>query len=159
MRDLQLKSVSDLSRADIIVMASEVFETEVYWQRFEYLSAQSEDWLNDKAGGCFFVDRLETAMKSLRDQTELMAGDGGVESASDVMAAMYKAVVEEAEKKKDAHKTANFGKRMKGQAYRDRYNGDPAKKKANLTTEEVEKWEASEEESSVGSRGVISTNR
>ena len=150
MRDMQGKSVSDLAKADIIVMASEIFEADGYWQRFEYLSAQPEDWLNDRQGGRFFSDRLDAAMKSLRGQTELMAGEGGAEAALAAMAAAQKSAVEEAEGKKDTHKTAKYGKRMKGQAYRDRYDGDPAKKKAKLDVSDVEKWEASEDESSVG---------
>jgi len=153
MRDLQSKSISDLSRADIIVMASEIFETDIYWQRVEYLSAQAEDWLNDKQGGRFFSDRLDTAMSAMRKQTELMASEGA-EATADAMSAMQKAAVKDAEAKQDAHKSANFGKRMKGQAYRDRYDGDQAKKKASK--EEIEKWEASEDESSVSQGGSSS---
>jgi hypothetical protein len=52
--------------------------------------------------------------------------------------------VEEAESKKEAHKTANFGKRMKGQAYRDRWDGEGKKRKA--AAEGTDLWEASEDE-------------
>lgn len=149
MRDLQGKSISELAKADIIVMASEIFEADIYWQRFEYLSAQPEDWLQDKQGGRFFADRLDTAMASLRKQTELLGGDRGAQDALEAMEKAQKAAVEDAEGKKAAHKTANFGKRMKGQAYRDRYEDGPAKKKSKTSTEDIEKWEASEDEESV----------
>ncbi|WWD22469.1 hypothetical protein CI109_106962 [Kwoniella shandongensis] len=151
MRDLQSRTISELSKADIIVMASEIFEADGYWERFEYLSAQPEDWLNDKQGGRFFSDRLETAMSSLRSQTEILASkeEGGAGKAEQAMQERQKLAKEDAESKKTAHKTANFGKRMKGQAYRDRYDADPAAGKKNATTvEDVEKWEASEDEES-----------
>nr|XP_018266781.1 DNA repair protein Rad8 [Kwoniella dejecticola CBS 10117]OBR88939.1 DNA repair protein Rad8 [Kwoniella dejecticola CBS 10117] len=148
MRDLQLKSISDLSKADIIVMASEIFEADGYWERFEYLSSQPEDWLNDKQGGRFFSDRLETAYSTLRDQVQVLAEDGS-EVLQQQMKDRQRSLKEESEKKKEAHKTSEFGKRMKGKAYRDKYDdvSSASKKKGNKTTvEDIEKWEASEGE-------------
>ena len=149
MRDLQGKTISELGKADIIVVASEIFESDAYWQRFEYLSAQPEDWLNDKQGGRFFSDRFDTALQSLRGQTQSIKEDG-TEAAVEAMQSAQKAAVDEAQQKKEAHKTADYGKRMKGQAYRDRYDGADGKK-AKATMEEIEKWEASEDEDNVSS--------
>ena len=146
-RDLQMKSICDLIAADIIVMAAEVFELDSYWERFEYLSAQSQGWLEDKQGGRFFSDRLETAMKSLSTQTELLMGEGGAEAALLAMNAAHQTAIDEVEQKKEAHKSANFGKRMKGQAYRDRYNGYANKTKSKVTTAEIETWEAEDGQS------------
>ncbi|ORY22614.1 hypothetical protein BCR39DRAFT_551149, partial [Naematelia encephala] len=149
MRDLQGKTLSELSKADIIVMAAELFDSDAYWERFEYLSAQPEDWLGDKAGGRFFADRFDTAMVGLKEQTRMLQSERGAEAALEALQAGQKAAVEDAESKREAHKAANFGKRMKGQAYRDRYDGEPAKKKAKVSTEDIEKWEASEDEDDV----------
>ncbi|EIW68043.1 hypothetical protein TREMEDRAFT_69535 [Tremella mesenterica DSM 1558] len=144
MRDLQSRTISELSRADIIVIASELFESDAYWERFEYLSAQPEDWLNDKNGGRFFADRFETAMSSLRTQTAVLE-DEGAEKVEENAEKMHKIAKEEAENKRDAHKSANYGKRKKGQAYRDRF--DTTLKGKKDTTEDIEKWEASDDES------------
>nr|XP_019014690.1 DNA repair protein Rad8 [Kwoniella pini CBS 10737]OCF53471.1 DNA repair protein Rad8 [Kwoniella pini CBS 10737] len=147
-RDLQLKSISDLAKADIIVMASEIFEAEGYWERFEYLSSQPQEWLNDKQGGRFFSDRLETAYSTLRDQVKILAEEGS-ETLQEHMKEYQNKMKEESEKKKEAHKTSEFGKRMKGKAYRDKYDDVGAsKKKGNNKTsvEDIEKWEASEGE-------------
>jgi hypothetical protein len=145
MRDLQGKSIAELTKADIIVMASEIFEADGYWDRFEYLSAQPEGWLNDRQGGRFFADRLDTAMAGLREQTERLEEDGA-ESALQAMEVMQKRAKADAESKRAAHKAANFGKRMKGQAYRDRYDAEPSKKKLKLSKEDLEKWTTSEDE-------------
>ena len=136
MRDLQKNNISDLARADIIVMASEVFEADTYWSRFEYLSAQPEDWLNDKQGGRFFADRLDSAMKTLRTQVGHLVSEGGAEAAIEAMSELQKAAVGDAKSKREAQKTANFGKRMKGQAYRDRYDVEPVKKNQKVSEDE-----------------------
>ena len=143
MGDLRGKSISDLSRADIIVVAAEILEADGYWERFEYLSAQPEEWLSDKNGGRFFSDRLDTALSSLRKQVELFSEEGA-DKSQEAMQDIQNHAKEEAESRKEAHKTANFGKRMKGQAYRDRYDGSGTKK--HVTQEEMERWEASSEE-------------
>jgi hypothetical protein len=148
MQDLRSKSVSEMAKADIIVLASEIFESDAYWERFEYLSGQPEDWLNDRQGGRFFVDRLETAMRSLGEQVELLQGEEGAMGVEGILEQRKRDAVKDAEEKREAHKSANFGKRMKGQAYRDRHGGEPAKKKME-TEEDVEKWEASEDEDDV----------
>jgi CRISPR/Cas system-associated endonuclease/helicase Cas3 len=116
-----------------------------------YVSAQPEDWLGDKVGGRFFVDRLETAMSALRSQVEALVRNGDSQGALANMAKLQEEAVRNAEGKRDVHKTANFGKRMKGQAYRDRYEADPKKKKksAKAAAEEVDLWEASESEDEV----------
>ncbi|WVQ62591.1 uncharacterized protein L199_000733 [Kwoniella botswanensis] len=146
MKDLQQKSISELSKPDIIVMASEIFEADVYWERFEYLSSQPEEWLNDKQGGRFFSDRLETAMESLKDQVTILSEEGS-ESLQSKMKERQKKLKEESEKKKEAHKTSEFGKRMKGKAYRDKYDDESSsKKKTSKSVEDIEKWEASEDE-------------
>lgn len=144
MVDLKNKSIAELMKADIIVMAAEIFDTDGYWERMEYLSGQPEDWLNDKNGGRFFSDRLETAMSSLRTQVATLA-DEGAQAAYKQMKEIQKKAVADAESKKEAHKTANFGKRMKGQAYRDRWDGEASKKKGEMK-EDAELWEASEDE-------------
>lgn len=143
MRDLNSRSISDLAKADIIVMASEILESDSYWERFEYLSAQPEAWLDDKQGGRFFVDRLETSIRSLRDQTARLA-EKGAEAAFDHMTQYQTQARLDVDKQREAQKTAAFGKRMKGQAYRDRY--DAESKKKTVTKEEVEKWEASDDD-------------
>ena len=142
MGDLNKQSISDLSKADIIVVASEILDADTYWQRFEYLSAQPEDWLNDKNGGRFFNDRLDTALVSLEKQTALLTEEGA-EAAQEAMQEMQRAAVDEAVQRKEAHKAANFGKRMKGQAYRDRYDAVDGKK---LPVNDLDKWEAPDEE-------------
>lgn len=144
MADLKNKSITELKRADIIVMAAETFETDGYWERMEYLSGQPEDWLSDKNGGRFFQDRLETAMAALRLQTATLSLEGA-EAAHDQMKKAQKDAIAEAESKKEAHKTANFGKRMKGQAYRDRWDGE-SKKKPSAKAEGADLWEVSEAE-------------
>jgi hypothetical protein len=143
MADLKNRSIAELKKADIIVMAAETFESDGYWERMEYLSGQPEEWLSDKNGGRFFQDRLETAMGALRLQTATLANEGS-ESALKQMKESQRMAVEEAESKKEAHKTANFGKRMKGQAYRDRWDGEGKKRKA--AAEGADLWEASEDE-------------
>lgn len=145
MKDLNGCSISDLAKADIIVMASDIFESDMYWQRFEYLSAQPQDWLNDTQGGRFFADRLDTALGGLRTQTEHLQ-EGG-DAAAKAMKASQQKAKDDAEDRKTAHKAANFGKRMKGQAYRDRWDAEEGKKKTKATMEEIERWEASEDES------------
>jgi hypothetical protein len=150
MQDLKSKSISELSKADIIVIASEIFESDAYWERFEYLSGQPEGWLNDKQGGRFFVDRLETAMKTLGEQVEVLQGEDGAEGVEAKLEQRKAAAVREAEEKKDAHKSANFGKRMKGQAYRDRHGDEPIRKKAKTgENDEGDRWEASDDEEEV----------
>lgn len=143
MADLKNRTISELRRADIIVMAAEIFESDAYWERMEYLSGQPEDWLSDKNGGRFFVDRLETAMASLRKQVATLESEGA-KAADDQMKQAQEQAVADVELKKEAHKTANFGKRMKGQAYRDRWDGEASKKKA--VGEDADLWEASEDE-------------
>ncbi|WVW81897.1 hypothetical protein I302_103896 [Kwoniella bestiolae CBS 10118] len=145
MKDLQSKSISELSKADIIVMASEIFEADVYWERFEYLSSQPEEWLSDKQGGRFFSDRLETAMDSLKEQVTILF-DEGAEVVQTKMKERQKKLKEESEKRKEAHKTSEFGKRMKGKAYRDKYDDEGSKKRTKQSVEDIEKWEASEDE-------------
>ncbi|WVR03552.1 hypothetical protein IAU60_000544 [Kwoniella sp. DSM 27419] len=144
-QDLTGKSISELSKADIIVMASELFESDAYWERFEYLSAQPEGWLDDKQGGRFFSDRLDTAIASLREQTESLIQGGGA-AAMEAMKERQKKAKADAEQKIEAHKTAEFGKRMKGKAYRDKYDGEG--KTSKKSTKEIEEWEASEDEGS-----------
>jgi hypothetical protein len=138
MRDLQSKSIADLSKADIIVVATEVFELDLYWSRFEYLSAQPEDWLSDKAGGRFFADHLTTAVTSLQAQTRRLQ-----KSADDAQTGLEQAkldAISQSELLKAEHKTVSFGKRMKGQAYRDRYDGPAKKMKMD------DEWEDSDEQ-------------
>jgi hypothetical protein len=146
MRDLQTRSIADLAKADIIVMASEILESDSYWQRFEYLSAQPEGWLNDKQGGRFFADRLDTAIVSLAEQVEILQEQGAT-AALENMKRVQKGAKEEAESKRDAHKAAEFGKRMKGQAYRDKYDTvEPGKKKAKKVNEVANRWDPDEDE-------------
>jgi len=143
-RDLQSKSIADLAKADIIVMACELLEADSYWQRFEYLSAQPEGWLDDKQGGRFFADRLDTAMQSMADQVEMLQSEGA-EAAQENRKKIQTAAMEEAQSKRDAHKAAEFGKRMKGQAYRDKYDVvEPSKKKT--TKNNASRWDPDEEE-------------
>lgn len=143
MADLKNTSILELRKADIVVIAAEIFETDGYWERMEYLSGQPEEWLSDKNGGRFFSDRLETAMTSLKLQVAAL-GSQGAKAADQMMKKAQAQAVTDAENKKEAHKTANFGKRMKGQAYRDRWDGESSKKKA--AGEDTELWEASEDE-------------
>jgi len=146
-RDLQSKSIADLAKADIIVMASEILEADSYWQRFEYLSAQPEGWLNDKQGGRFFADRLDTAMQSLAGQVEMLQ-EQGADATLNNMKRVQKEAKADAESKRDAHKAAEFGKRMKGQAYRDKYDAvEPGKKKANK--DGASRWDPEDEEVSL----------
>ena len=145
MKDLNSRSIAELSKADIIVMASEIFEADGYWSRFEYLSAQSEEWLSDKMGGRFFCDRLDAAIGSLRDQTSRLDSEGS-QAVLDHMDDRQRKATEDAKAQREAQKTAQYGKRQKGQAYRDRYDAIDGKKAKKATVEEVQKWEASEDE-------------
>lgn len=145
MRDLNTRPISEFAKADIIVMASEIFDADAYWSRFEYLSAQPEEWLSDKAGGRFFSDRLDAAITTLRDQTARLASEGS-QAVLDHMDLCQKKARKEAEDQREAQKTAQYGKRQKGQAYRDRYDALDGKKAKKVTAEEVQKWEASEDE-------------
>lgn len=143
MKDLQKRSIADLTKADIIVVASEVFDSESYWERFEYLSAQPEDWLNDKQGGRFFADRLDTAMTTLRSQTESLQTEGGA-AAQQVMDTHHKRAIRDAESKTQELNAANFGKRLKGAAYRDKYDdSQPPSKKLKAGGS---RWAADDEE-------------
>lgn len=145
MGDLNKKSIAEFAKADIIVMASEILENDGYWQRFEYLSSSPEDWLNDKQGGRFFSDRLDTAMSGLATQVEILQKDGASGVRENMKAVQGKAV-KDAENQREQHKTADFGKRMKGQAYRDRYATEPAKKKTKTESGKIDRWEAEEDE-------------
>ncbi|KAL1407062.1 DNA (cytosine-5-)-methyltransferase dmt5 [Vanrija albida] len=122
-KDLQQTTIADFKAADVIVVASELFESEVYWQRFEYLSAQPDGWLGDKNGGRFFADQLDAAMLTLNEQVQSLQ-EGGTQAALECRAALHKRAINEAESKKDELKAANFGKRLKGAAYRDKYDAD-----------------------------------
>ena len=146
--DLKQKSISELAKADIIVMASEVLEQDPYWARFEYLSGQPEDWLNDKQGGRFFNDRLNTAMVSLAANVETLQTKGAEELRRQLKE-MQRGMVEEAEGKREAHKTADFGKRMKGQAYRDKWGEEEPAPKKSKKNGGTENWEAEQSESEV----------
>lgn len=143
MKDLQGKTIAELGKADIIVMASEIFESDVYWSRFEYLSARPREWLNDTQGGRFFCDRLDAAMESLMSQTEILK-EKGSEAAMRAMEDKKKSLVDSAGAKKEVHIAVSFGRRMKGQAYRDKHSSDSKAKP--ITKEELERWEASEDE-------------
>jgi N12 class adenine-specific DNA methylase len=145
MKDFNSHSTAEFSKADIIIMASEIFESEAYWSRFEYLSAQPEDWLNDKSGGRFFSDRLDAALASLRDQTARLQSDGAQAVAAHMVECQKKAK-DEAQEQREAQKTAQYGKRQKGQAYRDRYDAIDGKKAKKVSAEQVQTWEASEDE-------------
>ncbi|TXT04994.1 hypothetical protein VHUM_03814 [Vanrija humicola] len=122
-KDLQQTTIQDIRAADVVVVASELFESDVYWQRFEYLSAQPDGWLGDKNGGRFFADQLDTAMLSLHEQVQSLQ-EGGTQAALQCRAALHQRAVSEAESKKNELKAANFGKRLKGAAYRDKYDAD-----------------------------------
>ena len=143
MKDLQEKTIAELGKADIIVMASEIFESDVYWSRLEYLSAQPREWLHDTQGGRFFCDRLDAAMESLVSQTKILK-EKGSEAAMRAMEDKKKSLVDNVGSKKEVHTAVNFGKRMKGQAYRDKHDSDSKAKP--ITKEELERWEASEDE-------------
>ncbi|TYJ54912.1 hypothetical protein B9479_004420 [Cryptococcus floricola] len=142
MRDLQGKTIAELSKADIIVMATEIFEADLYWERFEYLAAHPEGWLNDPQGGRFFSDRLDSALATLRSQTRVLKEEGAGEAIK-TMAKIQEDARGEVEGGAEVHKSIKFGKRMKGRAYRDRYDGE-AKKKTTLA--EMENWEASDDD-------------
>lgn len=148
MGDLNKKSINDFAKADIIVVASEILEDEGYWNRFEYLSCSPEEWLNDKSGGRFFSDRLDTAMSSLATQVEILQADGA-EGVRGNMKKVQAKAVQIAESQREQHKTADFGKRMKGQAYRDKYDTEPAKKKSKTEKGKVNRWEADDDEVSL----------
>ncbi|WVQ76242.1 hypothetical protein IAR50_005907 [Cryptococcus sp. DSM 104548] len=151
MKDLQGKTVAELSKVDIIVMATEIFEADLYWDRFEYLASHPEGWLNDAQGGRFFSDRLDTALATLRSQTRVLKEEGA-EAALRTMAKVQEDARSGVEGGAEVHKSINFGKRMKGRAYRDRYDG-AAKKKT--TVAEMENWEASEADDNDDEPAVI----
>lgn len=144
LKDLQSKSVAELSKADIIVVAAEIFESDTYWQRFEYLSGQPQEWLHEPNGGRFFADRLDSALETLRQQTAVLQTQGA-STARDNMKALHKRAQAEAESKKNEMRAANFGKRLKGAAYRDKYDDQPRKKKAK-TTSTASRWDVDEDE-------------
>ncbi|BEI79864.1 hypothetical protein CcaverHIS002_0103930 [Cutaneotrichosporon cavernicola] len=140
MKGLQAKSIGELRKADLIVIATEVFEAETYWERFEYLSAQPQEWLHDGNGGRFFVDRLDSALQTLQDQTAILQNEGASEAHHN-MQELHRAAEEEVERKKEQMKAANFGKRLKGAQYRDKYDDLPVKNKAKKSAG-TDSWEA-----------------
>lgn len=144
-KDLQGKSIAELRKADIIVVASEIFESEAYWQRFEYLSAQPQEWLHEANGGRFFADRLDSALETLQEQTAILQSQGA-EAARVNMKVLHRRAEAEAESKKDEMRAANFGKRLKGAAYRDKYDDQPVKKKAKVAKSGTGRWEEEEEQ-------------
>lgn len=145
LKDLQSKSIAELSKADIIVVASEIFESDAYWQRFEYLSAQPQEWLHEVNGGRLFADRLDSALRTLREQTTVLQNKGA--SAARVnMKTLHQQAEAEAESKKDEMRAAHFGKRLKGAAYRDKYDDQPIKKRAKVKTSKASPWDVDEEE-------------
>jgi ElaB/YqjD/DUF883 family membrane-anchored ribosome-binding protein len=146
MKGLQQMSIAQLREADLIVVAVEVFDAETYWERFEYLSAQPQEWLHDSNGGRFFADRLDSALQTLQDQTAILQNDGA-SAAHDNMEELHHAAEEEVERKKEQMKAANFGKRLKGAAYRDKYDDVPVtKKKPTKKSAGTNNWEADEGE-------------
>jgi hypothetical protein len=147
MNDLNNISIGDIQKADIVVMAADMFGSESYWQRVEYLSAQPKDWLSDGNGGRFFSDRLDTALTSMRSLTECLKGSGAAE-AQDLMVETQKQVVQDAESKRDELKAANFGKRLKGAAYRDKYDASATRpaKKSKTSKGSDKAWEVDEDE-------------
>lgn len=138
-------SISDFQKADVIVCASDLLKSEAYLKRLEYLAAQPADWLHDSGGGRFFRNRLTSALDTLREQAGRLQGDGGAKAALEAIKEAHRKSVDEVNAQKEHIKTANFGKRTKGQAYRDKYDGKPAKKKAKVS-EKAEDWVASEDE-------------
>jgi len=142
MSDLNSLSIADLQKADVIVIASDIFKSDAYWQRLEYLSAQPQDFLNDK-GGRFFTHRLEAAMKTLHAQVECMQEQGG-EAALELMDKHHKEAIANVESQKEAMKAANFGKRLKGAAYRDKY--DATTKRPTKKSKTDNPWEVDDDE-------------
>lgn len=142
--DLNSKSIAELKKADIIVMASEVFESDAYWQRFEYLSAKPQEWLSDKNGGRFFGERLDSAITTLRAQTAALKKGGG-EAAQKKMKAHHQEAIDDAKSKTDELNAANFGKRLKGAAYRDKYDSALSRPSKKAKTD-GSLWDADDDE-------------
>lgn len=143
MKDLYATSIATFRKADIVVMASDIFESDSYWERFEYLAAQPEGWLGDKNGGRFFSERLNTAMETLLSVTECLK-TRGAPAAHELMLQHHQQAVRSAESKTRELKAAEFGKRLKGAAYRDKYDStQPPSKKAKGG---VSRWDMDEDE-------------
>lgn len=144
MKALQSRSIAELRKADLIVVASEVFDAETYWERFEYLSGQPQEWLHDANGGRFFADRLDSALQTLQDQITILQNDGA-SAAHDNIEELRRAAEEQVERKKEQMKAANFGKRLKGAQYRDKFSEVPVKKKVKKSLG-AGRWEADDVE-------------
>lgn len=144
LKDLQDRTINELSSADIIILASEIFESDLYWQRMEYLSAQPDDWLNDKQGGRFFAERLDSAISSLSEQTEILKSQGSAAAHAN-QTALHKKAVSDAEGKQNEMKAASFGKRLKGAAYRDKFDASTSNKH-KVSKSARSPWEVDEAE-------------
>ncbi|EKD04517.1 DNA repair protein rad8 [Trichosporon asahii var. asahii CBS 8904] len=143
MKDLANVSIADISKADIVIMAAEVFDSDVYWERFEYLGAQPEGWLNDKQGGRFFGERLDTALETLRQETEALKD--GADNAVALMKDLHQKSKQDAQNKRDELRASNFGKRLKGAAYRDKYDAtQPQKTKKKSAS--GSRWEVDDDD-------------
>lgn len=143
MKDLANVSIADISKADIVIMAAEVFDSDVYWERFEYLGAQPEGWLNDKQGGRFFGERLDTALETLRQETEALKD--GADNAVALMKDLHQKSKQDAQNKRDELRASNFGKRLKGAAYRDKYDAtQPQKTKKSSAS--GSRWEVDDDD-------------
>ncbi|KAL7418749.1 DNA (cytosine-5-)-methyltransferase dmt5 [Cryptotrichosporon argae] len=146
MGDLKKHSIAELAKADIIVVAADVLEADAYWERFEYFSAQPAEWLSDKQGGRFFADRLDAAVSTLREQVAHMVANDE-DAAVDNMKRLHEQAHAVNKSKKDELKATNFGKRLKGAAYRDRYDAtEPARKKAKTSKNSKGMWDQSDDE-------------
>lgn len=143
MKDLANVSIADLSKADIVIVASEVFDSDIYWERFEYLGAQPEGWLNDKQGGRFFAERLDTALETLHQETEALKD--GADNAVALMKGLHEKSHQDAQNKRNELRASNFGKRLKGAAYRDKYDATQPQKKAKKTAS-GSRWEVDDDE-------------
>ncbi|KAG6836770.1 hypothetical protein H0H93_003548 [Arthromyces matolae] len=117
-------TITQIQKADIVIVASNLFKSNAYLENLQTLAAAGE--LPSREGRHFNA-RLETILSSLRSQTELLKTKGSAAVANQIKFA------EETAKNAAAAAAASVqSKRLKGKSYRDAVqkahakNGDPA---------------------------------
>ncbi|KAF8075101.1 hypothetical protein FPV67DRAFT_1476000 [Lyophyllum atratum] len=116
-------TIEDVQEADIVVVASNIFKSNVYLENLELLAAAGE--LPAKEGRHFNA-HLDKVLESLKSQTELLKTKG----SAAVMGRIKQA--EEEAKKAAAAAAVAQSKRLKGRAYRDAVEKAQSKQKAEL---------------------------
>ncbi|KAF8159484.1 hypothetical protein B0H34DRAFT_655502 [Crassisporium funariophilum] len=111
--NLNSTKVEDIQEADIVVVASNIFKSNVYLENLQLLGGGSELPSKD---GRHFNSQLESTLESLKAQVDLLQDQG----SSAVLQAMKAAQARIAEEKSAAASVVS--KRLKGKSYREAAN-------------------------------------